>query len=191
MNNKQFFLAALAFTTLMAGCKQSDQPSNSSGTTDGNSTSVTQQLENTREAATNAWQETKNATTNVVESIKEGGIAAWTDIEDSIQSTNDYPYDKKDAFVAEAGADLGALDLKMTELSDKTAAAADSTKSEAQAKLLALHEKRMALDKKLDDVKSATEADWNAIKVGFMTSYDDTKTSLKQTWEWLADKLNP
>jgi hypothetical protein len=191
MNNKQFFLAALAFTTLMAGCKQSNQPSNSSDTTDGNSTSVTQQLENAREVATNAWQETKNATTNVVESIKEGSIAAWTDIEDSMQSTNDYPFDKKDAFVAVAGADLGALDLKMTELSDKAAAAADSIKSEAQAKLLALHEKRMALDKKLDDVKNATEADWNATKVGFMTSYDATKTSLKQTWQWLADKLNP
>ena len=190
MNNKQLFIAALAFTTLVVGCKQSDQASNSSST-DSNSLSVTQQLENAREVATNAWQKTKDATTNVVASVKEGAIAAWTDFKDSMQLTNDYSYDKKDAFVADASADLGALDQKMTELSDKAATATDSIKSEAQDKLQVLHDKRMALDKKFDDVKSASEANWNEMKVGFQTSYTDTKALLQQTWQWLADKMNP
>ena len=179
MKNKPLIIAVLAVAVSMTGCKQSNPAAESPATSDTNSLSVTQQLENAKEVVTNAWQKTKEATTN-----------AWADTKESLQSAADYTYDKKDAFVAAASADLDVLDQKMKELSDKAANASDSVKNEAQTKLQDLRDKRTALGKKLDDVKNASQADWNELKVGFQTSYDDTKNSLKQTWQWLDDKLH-
>jgi hypothetical protein len=190
MKNKLLILAALAVAISVMGCKQSNPTDENPGTTDTNSLSVTQQLENAKEAATNAWQKTKEATTNAWASMKEGTTNAWTDTKESLQSAADYTYDKKDAFVAAASADLDALDQKMKELSDKAANASDSVKNEAQTKLQDLRDKRTVLGKKLDDVKNASQADWNELKTGFQTSYDDTKNSLKQAWQWLNDKLS-
>jgi hypothetical protein len=82
------------------------------------------------------------------------------------------------------------LDQKIQALSDKAATASDSVKNEAQIKLQDLRGKRTELGKKLDAVKNASQTDWNELKVGFQTSYDDMKTSLKQAWQWLNDKLN-
>jgi hypothetical protein len=190
MKNKSLILGTLVIAAAVIGCKQSNPTDESSGLSDTNSMSVTQQLQNVKEAATNAWQETKEATTNGWENVKEGTTNAWNDLKDSAQSTADYTYDKKDEFVAKASADLSLLDQKIKELSDKVATASDSVKNEAQAKLQDLQGKRATLDKKLDDVKNATQADWDELKTGFQTSYDDTKNSLKQTWQWLMDKLN-
>jgi hypothetical protein len=83
------------------------------------------------------------------------------------------------------------LDQKIGVLSDKVASISDSSKADAQAKLQDLQSQRAALDKKLDDVKNATQADWNDAKTAFENSYNDTKNSLKQTWQWLNGKLNP
>jgi hypothetical protein len=190
MKNNPQILAALAATMLATGCKQSSQVDENAPSSDTNSLSVTQQLQNAREVATNAWQKVKDTTTNAWASVKEGTTNAWADAKESVQSGVDYTYDKKDAFVAKANADLNTLDQKIQQLSDKAATASDSVKNEAQTKLQDLRDKRTELGKKLDAVKNASQADWNELKVGFQTSYDDVKTSLRQTWQWLTDKLS-
>jgi hypothetical protein len=43
--------------------------------------------------------------------------------------------------------------------------------------------KSATLGQKLDEVKNATEANWNDAKAGFKDSYDDLKSSLKQALE--------
>jgi len=184
-------LGAFVLAILAAGCKPSNPAvENNSTASDTNSLSVTQQLENAREVATNAWQNVKDTTTNAWSNLKQGTTNAWADFKDSMQATKDYTYDKKDAFVASASADLDTLDQKIKELSDKAATASDSVKADAQVKLQELREKRSALNQKLDAVKNATEADWNDAKTAFQNSYDDVKSSLKQAWQWLNDKLN-
>ena len=190
MKNNLQILAALVATMLATGCKPSNQVDENASPSDTNSLSVTQQLQNAKEVATNAWQKVKDTTTNAWASGKEGTTNAWADVKESVQSAADYNYDKKDDFVAKANADLNALDQKIQELSDKAATASDSVKNEAQTKLQDLRDKRAELGKKLDAVKNASQADWNELKVGFQTSYDDAKTSLKQAWQWLNDKLN-
>jgi hypothetical protein len=179
MKSKPLIFTAFVIATLATGCKQSNPVDENSTASDTNSLSVTQQLENAREVATNAWSNLKEGTTN-----------AWADFKDSMQATKDYTYDKKDAFVASASADLNTLDQKIKELSDKAATASDSVKADAQVKLQELRDKRTVLDQKLDAVKNATEADWNDTKTAFQNSYDDVKSSLKQAWQWLNDKLN-
>jgi D-ribose pyranose/furanose isomerase RbsD len=188
MKNNLQILAAIVAAMLATGCKQSSQVDENAPPSDTNSLSVTQQMQNAKEVATNAWQKVKDTTTNAWASVKEGTTNAWADDKESVQSAVDYTYDKKADFVAKANADLNTLDQKIQQLSDKAATASDSVKNEAQAKLQDLRDKRTELGKKLDAVKNASQADWNELKVGFQTSYDDAKTSLKQAWQWLNDK---
>jgi predicted nucleic acid-binding Zn-ribbon protein len=174
--HKRLVIAALAVATVLTGCKQSN-PADENPAVDTNSPS------------TNAWQKVKETTTNAWADVKEGTSNAWADAKDYWQ-TNDYAYDKKDAFVADAKADLDALDQKIKDWSDKVASSTDSVKADAQAKLQELRDKRSGLDQKLDDIKNATAANWNDAKAGFENAYDDTKNSVKQAWQWLKDKVN-
>jgi hypothetical protein len=179
MKNKPLILGTLAVAMLVSvGCKKSDVADEYPATGDTNSMS-----ENAKDMATNAWQKTKEVTTNVMANVKEVTTNAWASVKESLQSATDYTYDKKDAFVADASADVAAVDQKIKELSDKAAGASDSVKASAQAKLQDLNAKRAVLGQKLDDVKNATEANWNDAKAGFKSSYDDVKDSLKQTWQ--------
>jgi chromosome segregation ATPase len=170
MKNQSFILSALAVAMLVsAGCSNSDRREGYAST-DTNSVSA-----NAKEMATNAWQKTKDVTTN-----------AWANVKESLQSAGDYTYDKKEAFVAGASADVDAMDQKIKDLSNQAANTTDSVKASVQAKLQDLNAKRAVLGQKLDDVKNSTEANWNDVKTGFKSSYNDAKDSLKQTWQSLT-----
>jgi hypothetical protein len=191
MKNQLLTMMALAAAMFAAGCKPASQPNENATSGDTNSSlSSTQQSENVKDVTTNAWQKIKDTTTNAWENAKEGTSNAWDATKGSLQPAVNYTYDKKDEFVTNATADLVILDQKIQEWSDKAATASDSVKNEAQAKLQDLRGQRAELDKKLDAVKNASQADWDKLKVGFQTAYDDTKNSLKQAWQWLKDKLN-
>jgi vacuolar-type H+-ATPase subunit H len=171
MKNTPLILGTFAIAILvLAGCNKSETSDAYPAAGATNSIS-----DNVRDAATNAWQKTKDATTN-----------AWASMKESLQSATDYSYDKKDAFVAGASADVDAMDAKIKELSDKAANAADPAKASVQAELQDLKAKRAVLGEKLDAVKSSTEANWNDVKAGFKSSYDDVKSSIKQTWQSLT-----
>jgi predicted nucleic acid-binding Zn-ribbon protein len=185
MKNKSLILTALTIAALATGCKPSNPADENTATSDTNSLSTTNSP-----SATNAWQQTKEATTNAWSDIKQGTTNAWADVKDSLESTKDYTYDKKDAFVASASADLTTLDQKIQALSDKAANASDSVKADAQAKLQDLRNQRAILDQKLDAVKNSTEANWDSVKADFQNSYASVKSSLKQAWQWLKDQTN-
>ncbi|HSY16717.1 MAG TPA: hypothetical protein VK815_00215 [Candidatus Acidoferrales bacterium] len=177
MKSRSLIFAALLVAALTAGCKKTN-PADATPPSGDNNSTITQQLQNAREMATNVWLKTRETTTNVLESVKE-----------SVQSAADYTFDKKDAFTAKASSDLDSLDQNIKELGDKAATGADSVKADAQVKLQDLRDKRVVLQQKLDDVKNATAINWNEAKAGFQQSYDDMKTSVKAAWQWLNDKL--
>ena len=178
MKKQYLWVLVLGATGLAVGCNKSANPNDNSSATN-SSVSATQELQNIKVDGSNAWEETKQGASN-----------AWASIKLSLQSSANYTYDKKDAFVADAQADLAVLDQKIKNLSDKVAASGDSVKTDAQAKLQDLQTQRAALDKKLDDVKNSSEADWDSAKTAFINSYNDTRNSLKQAWQWLKDKTN-
>jgi hypothetical protein len=153
MKNKALILAALTSAILATGCKQSSKTDEN--TTD--TTNVTSTTKSIEEGATNAWANTEYASTNV-----------WINIKESLGSTADYTYDKKDEFVTKAQADLDALDQKIRALSSKTDAS--------------LSTKRAELDQKMTNVRKATQNDWNDAKTDFKNTYDDLKNSIKQDW---------
>ncbi len=182
MKNQPLILGTFAVALLVSvGCKKAEMSDEYTAAGDTNSLA-----ENAKELATNAWQKTKEVTTNVVANVKEGTTNAWANLKESLQSATDYTYDKKDAFVASASADVDTMDQKIKELSDKAANASDSAKASVQATLQDLKAKRVVLGQKLDDVKNSTEANWNDVKAGFKSSYDDVKDSLKQAWQGLT-----
>jgi hypothetical protein len=140
---------------LAAGCKKSDEvPAPSSAVS--NSPSA------------QALQSVKEVTKDAVENVKQ-----------AVQSGVDYTYTKKEEFVAQAQSDLYSLDQKMKEFSDKASAAAEPVKTDTQNKLQELKNKRTDLDRKLEDVKAATQENWNDAKATFQKAYDDVKDSLK------------
>lgn len=179
MKNKSIMLAALAGAILATGCKQSD-------TTDQNAnggTNVTSTTDNLKDDATNAWAKTKEITTNTLAGVEEGTTNAWANTKyaitnawanftESLGTNQDYPYDKKDAFVTGAQADLNALDQKIQALSSN----ADAS----------LHDQRAALDQKLADVQNATADNWDKAKTAFENSYAELKHSVKQDWDAAA-----
>ena len=194
MKNKQpIVLGALALTMALAiGCKKTESTADNGTVTDTNRSTI-------ENVATNAWQKAKDATTNVVAGVKSGATNAWANvkeattntwasIQNSLQSTADYTYDQKDAFVAKAQADLDALDLKIKELSDKVASAGGDVKADAQAKMQDLTSQRSALNQKLTDLKNATADGWNSAKTGFKNALNSVETSFDQAWQWLKDK---
>jgi len=107
MKIKPSILTALAITAFATGCKQSN-------TADENSTATTNAWQQTKTAATNDWAAVKQGATNAWANTKEATTNAWADIKDSMQTSKDYTYDKKDAFVADASADLNTLDQKIS-----------------------------------------------------------------------------
>ncbi len=176
MKSKLTIFAALASAILVTACNQS----NNAGESTTGDTNVTSTAENIKDGVTNAWGKTKEVTTNVLADMKEGttnawanakyaATNAWTNIRESLGATEDYTFDKKDAFVTGAQADLNALDQKIQALSGN----ADAS----------LHDKRTALDQKLTDVKNATQDNWNEAKAAFANSYTDVKNSVKRVWD--------
>ncbi len=180
MKNGALILLALAVATLVTGCNQSTSANNPPPARGPNSSM----------SLTNAWQQTNTTATNAWANTKEAAREAWVDIKEKLSLTQDYTYDKKDEYVAKARADLDALDQKIGELSDRAAQATESAKEDAQVKLQDVHNKRAALDDKLNNVKNSTEADWNDAKTAFNNSYNEVQNTIKQTWQWLSDKLS-
>ncbi len=169
-------LVALASAVLVTGCKQSNTP-DGSATGDTNVTTTAGSLQ---AGATNAWEKTKEVTTNVLADVREGATNAWAntkyavtntwaDFTDSLGTNQDYTYDKKAEFVTGAQADLNALDQKIQALPGN----ADAI----------LHDKRSALDQKLTVVENATQDNWQDAKTAFENSYADVKNSVKQDWD--------
>jgi hypothetical protein len=191
MKKNLLLSAALSIAVLTANCQPS-APSSETGSTAGDtnasSLSVAQQWQNVKSDITNTWQHVEQTTTQALAAVKTSTTQAWTNVKNSMQSGTDYTYSQKDAFVAKMQGKLDALDKNIKKLSGKVASASDATKADAQAKLKNLRGKRAVLDKKLGEVKNATEATWNDAKNSFKNSYDDLKNSLKQTWQWMSDK---
>jgi hypothetical protein len=182
-------LTVLFITALTASCEPSaSETGPTAGTTNASSPSVAQQWQTVKSAITNTWQHVEQTTTQALTAVKTGTTKAWASAKNSMQLTTDYTYSQKDAFVAKMQGKLDALDKNIKKLSGKVANTGNATKAEAQAKLQDLRGKRAVLDKKLGEVKNATEATWNDVKNSFENSYDDLKNSLKQTWQWMSDK---
>ncbi len=194
-------LVLLACCCIGVGCNKPADQDTSSGTTPSNSIletasnawqsakeTGTNALDATKATATNAWQDTKETGSNVWQKTKDAFAAGDSTNE---VSTNYFGYDfsQKDNFVTEAQASLDDLDQKASNLTNRIATASDNTKAELQQTLAGIQAKRAELGRKLDDIKNATQENWNDAKAAFVKSYHDLKAELKAGWDSVTSKL--
>jgi chromosome segregation ATPase len=194
-------LGALALVACISiGCnKQSGQDTDSSTTTNSVSETASNAWQSTKEASTNAWEATKTTATNAWQDTKEASSNVWQKTKDAFaagDSTNEvstnyfgYDYSQKDNFVNEAQASLAELDQKASNLNNRLATASDNTKTNLQQTLDDIKAKRADLGQKLDDIKNATQDNWNDAKAAFAKSYHDLKADLKAGWDSVTSKL--
>jgi hypothetical protein len=64
-------------------------------------------------------------------------------------------------------------------------------KTEACSKHQALREQTAKLHKQLDAAINATESTWDDVKAGSQTAYNELKTCLHQTRQWVSEKIAP
>jgi len=193
-------LGALALVAcIITACnKQSDQDT-SSTTTNSVSETASNAWQSAKEAGTNAWDTTKTTATNAWQDTKEASSNVWQKTKDAFaagDSTNEvstnyfgYDYSQKDNFVNEAQASLDELDQKASNLTNRIATASDNTKADLQQTLDDIKAKRADLGRKLDDIKNATQDNWNDDKAAFAKSYHDLKAELKAGWDSVTSKL--
>jgi arylsulfatase A-like enzyme len=188
---KKYFTAACVAVIFAAVifnqplCAQTETNSASSG--------FAEKWQNAKERSSNAWEDVKSSGVRAWENAKEGSSNAWSSLKGEVASVSaktNFAYSQKEAFIAQADGELTNLDQKIRQLSDKTADAAASTKTEAQQKLQSIKNERGELNQKLDDAEKATQEEWNKAQAGFQKAYDDTKNSVKSAWDWLKSKTN-
>jgi len=100
-----------------------------------------------------------------------------------------YTYDKREVFLDDANADLAELDQKINQFSESAQAASAAVNAAAQPKIEDLRNQRAALGQKLNTLRSATEANWNALKTDYQNADSKMRVSLQDSWQWI--KNNP
>ncbi|HZR18932.1 MAG TPA: hypothetical protein VFE51_16715 [Verrucomicrobiae bacterium] len=116
---------------------------------------------------------------------------AQAETKQAAQDMKDYTYAQKSAFVETMQGQLTALNHDLDQLSAKVEASSDSVKAEAKPKLQALRDQTSQLNKRLDEVKNATESTWDSVKDGFKKAYESSKDGFTQARQWASDKVAP
>src|SRR5881394_1158323 len=91
------------------------------------------------------------------------------------QEMKDYSYAQKTQFVEKMQGQLDALKRDVDQLSARIEKSSDAVKAEAKTKLQALRDQTEQLNKRLDEVKNATESTWDTVKTGFKKAYESSK----------------
>lgn len=183
MNTKR--VIAAAFTTLVLVCGCNRQPTVSGGGTN----SVSAPAE-----GSNKWSGALDATANAVASTKEAGSNAWEKTRQALgasPATNYFAFDysRKSDFVAEAQASIDDLNKKATALSQRISSASESTRTNLQDTVNQLNEYQANLAKRYDDVKNATQSNWDDAKTRFVKAFYDLKATLKAGDDSVTAKL--
>jgi chromosome segregation ATPase len=111
--------------------------------------------------------------------------------EEVAQEMKDYSYAQKTQFVEKMQGQLAALNRDVEQLAAKIEKSSDAVKAEAKTKLQALRDQTGQLNKRLDEVKNATESTWDTVKTGFKKAYESSKDGFQQARQWVSDKVAP
>lgn len=97
----------------------------------------------------------------------------------------------KDEFIAKMKSELTALNIHIDKLEEKIETAGKAAKSDAKSKLKSLRNQADKLNKKLDESNKIDESNWDDFKSLVEKSYNEMKDVLKQSRQWLSEKIAP
>ena len=111
--------------------------------------------------------------------------------EEAAHEMKDYTFAQKAEFTAKMQSQLADLNRDVNQLAIKIENSSDVAKAEAKPKFLALRDQADKLNKQLDDVKNATESNWDSVKAGSKKAYNELKDGFQQARLWVSDKVAP
>lgn len=180
-------------TTNSTSLMDTNYPGTNSVSTNSMSTNVvttaTNAWQNSQESGSNAWTSTKNAASNVWETTKEDSSNLWQQARQALGGTNEvstnyfaYDYSMKDSFLSKAGASVNYLDQQTDNFSNRVTISSISTSTnnpDLQQQWQTVNRQRDQLHNNLEQVKNATQDNWDEAKAAFIKSYVDLKAALK------------
>ena len=114
-----------------------------------------------------------------------------TDIQQTAQDMKDYTYAQKDEFVKAMQTQLANLNADLDKLSATIDSSSDAVKTEAKPKLQALRDQAAKQNQQLADAQGATESTWDSVKADSQKAYASMTNSVRETRQWLSDKIAP
>jgi hypothetical protein len=109
----------------------------------------------------------------------------------SARAVQDYAYAQKAVLVRNAKKELAKIRRELDRLSAKVDHSSGTVKADAKAKLEVVRTKWAQTKEHLDQAARSTESTWDETKERLGNSYGELKDSLKQTRQWLSDKIAP
>lgn len=98
---------------------------------------------------------------------------------------------QKAEFVSRLRQELAELNKQIDQFAERAAQASEPIKAESEVKAQELRTKVIRLGEQLDQVPATAESAWEEAKVALAKAYDETKNSINNAREWLADKIRP
>jgi len=103
------------------------------------------------------------------------------DTKEALESTKQYTREQKDSFLQAVQAELGDLQIKMTELQKKTSVASAEARTELQKAIQDLEQRKNEARKRFDEMNASTSSAWSKMKDGLNESLEDLKKSYRET----------
>lgn len=110
---------------------------------------------------------------------------------DAAGRMEDYTYDQKAEFVSSMKAELATLNENLSALSAKIEKSSATVQADAKPKLAALQEQATKLNEQLQAVIDSTPSTWSGIKADYEKAYASLKDGVKQSRQWVSDKIAP
>ena len=104
---------------------------------------------------------------------------------------DDETYVKRAEFTARTKIQLDSLKLELTQLEARIGKASGTAKADSEAKIQTLREKTSQLGQKLDDLKDATESNWDSVKSGAKKGLVELQDQFNQARQWMSEKIAP
>ena len=110
---------------------------------------------------------------------------------EAVQEMRDYTFEQKAEFVSAMQAQLADLNRNLDEVSARIEKSSDAVKANAKPKLAALRVQAAQLDKKLGEIANSTPSTWDNIKADAQKGYSALKDGVKESRQWVSDKIAP
>ncbi len=107
------------------------------------------------------------------------------------QEVDDYTFAHRVEFSGRVQSQLTAINMELTELEARVAKNGGEAKTDAEARIKLLRNKTSDLGKQIDQLKDATESNWDSVKSATKKGLVEIQDQFKQVRQWMSEKIAP
>jgi uncharacterized protein YicC (UPF0701 family) len=112
-------------------------------------------------------------------------------VDQAADELNAYTYAQRQTFITKMEALSAGLTRQLDELTASVERSSAAVKADAEPRLARLKTQRDAIDEQLSAVKSANASTWERTKATTAQAYEDLKSGLNETRQWLGEAIAP